>query len=187
MVLTNEIISKNFNLFQDYIKQFGVTKEQIAEVFDGKLENATFAMDCKTDGACDGALLHVVLRMLIPTALKINDLLSNDLKVSKETIVKIGLLQHLPKAFMFEKNDNTWEIEKRGLLYKFAPSKYALRLGARAVALAIKLGVDLSEEDIEALTCLDKDTNDEQAKFHSSPLAVIMRQANEIVMLELSK
>ena len=54
-------------------------------------------------------------------------------------------------------------------------------------AVANELGVSLTEEDIEAMLCLDKDVNDEQSKLHSSPLAVVMRQANEIVLLELMK
>jgi hypothetical protein len=187
MELTNEIIEKNFNLFKTKIESFGVSEGTLSNVFGDKLKTATFAMDAKSGAAMDGSLLNIVLRLLIPTALKINDVLSDDLKVSKEKIVKVGLLQHLSKAFMFEKNDNQWEIEKRGLVYKFTPSKYALKLGARSIAVANELGVSLTEEDIEAMLCLDKDVNDEQSKLHSSPLAVVMRQANEIVLLELMK
>ena len=60
----------------------------------------------------------------------------------------------------------------------------ALRLGGRSTALAIKLGVTLDENDIEALTIIDKDVNDEQAKLFATPLAVIVRQANELVIME---
>ena len=47
---------------------------------------------------------------------------------------------------MFIKNDNQWEIEKRGMVYKYAPSNVALKMGARSIIFAEKLGVKFSDE-----------------------------------------
>lgn len=183
-MITEEIKAKNYEIFLQKIENYGVTKETIEKVFGDSLLNATYAIDTQNHMAYEGSLLHIVLRSLIPYAIKINDVLPDNLKCDKDTIIKVGLLQHLAKAFMFIKNDNNWEIEKLGKMFKFAPNKIALRTGAKAIALAFKLGITLTDNEIEAITIIDKDTNDEQAKMFATPLAVIIRQANELILTE---
>ena len=181
--LNGEMKAKNFAFFCEKMKEFGVSEDKINEVFGNKLENATYAIDTKSNVAVGGSLLHVVLRGLTPIALKLNEILSPQIQLAKENIVKVCLLQHLAKAFMFEPNDNKWEIE-HGKPYRYTPTTHALRLGARSVAVASRLGMTLDESDIEALLSIDKDVNDEQAKYYTSPLALIIRQANEILNMQ---
>lgn len=185
MVLTNEIKEKNFSIFKEKMNEIlGVNDEKIEQVFGDKLFNATFAIEPRTNTAYEGSLLNVVLRQLTPRALKLNEILNPSIVQDKNKIIKICFLQHLAKAFMYEPNDNEWEKEKRGKMFKYADSKLALRLGSRSLAIALRLGVELDEYDIEALTIIDKDGNDEQAKFFTSPLAMIIKQANEQINME---
>lgn len=183
-MITEEIKNKNYSLFKKKMETFGVSEEKIDEVFGESLMNATFAMDANSGLAYEGSLLHTVLRTLTPYAIKLNELLPENIKVEQNSLVKVCLLQHLAKTEMFVKNDNSWEIEKLGKLFKFNTKKIALRLGMRSVALAMKLGIVLSDVELEAITIIDKDSNDEQAKFFANPISVIVRQANEITMLE---
>lgn len=179
-MITEEIKQKNYSIFLDKMQEIGITKERIEDVFGSTLMNATYSIDNNSGLSFEGSLLHTVLRTLTPIALKLNEILPENIKCKKEDIVKICLLQHLAKAEMFTKNDNQWEIEKLGKVFKYNPKKIALRLGSRSVALAIRLGVELTELDIESLTIIDKDSSDEQAKFFANPISVVIRQANEL-------
>lgn len=183
-MLTEEIKLKNYEIFLQKIEKYGVSKETIESVFGNELINATYAIDNQSHLAYEGSLLNTVLRTLIPYSLKLNDILPDNIKCDKDTIIKIGLIQHLAKSNMFIKNDNNWEIEKLGKMFKFAPNKIALRTGAKALAIAFKLGLTLTDNEIEAITIIDKDSNDEQAKLFATPLAVIIRQANELTLTE---
>lgn len=84
---------------------------------------------------------------------------------------------------MFEKNDNQWEIEKKGIAYKYAKSDVALKMGARSILLCQEMGIQFTPEEFEAMLILDKDDNDLQSKFYSNALSVIVKQANELTHL----
>jgi len=183
-MITEELKQKNFELFVKKMEDFGVTAERIQNVFGDKLINASFAIEPNSMLTYEGSLLHVVLRTFTPYAIKLNGLLPDEIKADQKSLVKVCLLQHLAKAFMFEKNDNAWEIEKLGKTFKYSQHKIALRLGARSLVLAMKLGVELNEYEVEALTIIDKGASDEQAKFFATPISVIVRQANELTTLE---
>ena len=55
--------------------------------------------------------------------------------ISRESLLKVCVIQHLSKIVMYEPNDNQWEIDKRGMLYKFAETEGCLKFGERSVRL----------------------------------------------------
>lgn len=181
-MITEEIKEKNFSIFIEKLNNLGFNLDLTDDMVN-KLKNATYSMNNEYGLGFDGSLLNTVLRVLTPYAVKLNNLLSEDLKVNQDKIVKVCLLQHLAKMNMFIKNDNQWEIEKLGKLYKYNPKKIALRLGARSVALANSLGITFDEEELEAMLIIDKDVNDDQKTF-ATPLSIIVKQANEWVTTE---
>ena len=58
-----------------------------------------------------------MLKVLTPYAVKLNELLPEDMRVNKNTLVKVCLLHHIAKAVRLVPNDNQWEVEKRLLTY----------------------------------------------------------------------
>lgn len=179
-----ELLEKNYEIFKKKIEPFGVTSEKIDEVFGDKLKLATFTPNNEDGLAYDGSLLNVILRTLTPFALKIADIIAVNVPIEKDSIIKVALLHQISKAVMFEKNDNQWEIEKRGLLYKYAPSKAGLKMGLRSLLLCQDLGVKFTEDEFEAMCCLDRLEDDKQAKFFSTPLSNVIRQANELTYID---
>lgn len=178
--LSEEARFKNYELFKKKLGDLGIDSDKIESILYDKLINAPYAIDTISGLAYDGSLLNTVLRVLTPFALKINDLLPENLRCEKASIVKVCLLQHLAKADMFIPNDNEWEINKLGRKYKYSNKKLALKLGARSLAIAIQMNVPLTEVEVEAMTIIDK-VDDEQAKIFANPLSVVIRQANELV------
>lgn len=170
-MITDELKNKNYAIFKQKLEEIGIDSSRFDE---DKIKNATFALDNALGLSYDGSLLHVVLRILTPYAIKINECLPESIRVDKAKIVKVCLLQHLSKIDMYIKTEKG---------YKFNPKIVAMRLGARSLAMANELGITFDSEEVEAMLACDKGNNDEQ-RWASRPLTVVVRQANELVPLE---
>ena len=179
MVLNNEIIEKNYLIFIKKLNQLGIETSILEEKLGDKIKHATF----NTTNGGDGTLLHVIIRILTPNAIKLSELNPFDnnpqdlIKFNKDSLIKVCLLSHLSKCEMFQKG-------KREGTYEYAPYPYALKMGLRSIALCQECNIPLTAEEIEAMTILDREI-EEQAKFFSSPLAQLIKIANELTFLQI--
>lgn len=180
ITLTEERRIQNFELFKKKLNSIGIDSTILVEKYGNELLNGTYAFSNAESGFCgDGTLLEVVLRTLTPTAIAINNLLSEDKKVESNSLIKVCFLHQLAKSIMVEPNDNKWEIEQRGILYKYKKSKYATKLGTKSISLCLECGISFNENELEAIFNLDRE-DDKQIKFYSSALATVLRQAIEL-------
>lgn len=185
MTITNEMKSKNMKLFFGKLNNLGIDTTLLEQKMSDKLCDAPFSMIGDEAVTCEGSLLNITLRHLTPLALKINDLLPEEKRVKQESIIKVCLLSHIAKSVMFVKNDNQWEIEKRGMLYKYAKTDVALKLFARSIQLSQECDIKFTLEEFEAMLIMDRDDNDAQSKLYSTPLSVVVKQANDLLRLTL--
>lgn len=163
-----------------FVKRVGTYGLQFNELYTPELiGNASWDMSTAQGLGYEGSMLQVVLRTLIPTALKIAESFSENMRPEQTSIVKVLLLQHIGKTEMFVKNTNQWEIEKRGKIYDFNPNLPALKLGTLSAIRVIDMGVKLTTEEFEAMTSIDCKDDDTQFKLSASILAHIVRQAND--------
>ena len=175
---------KNYELYLKKLNQLGIDTTKLAEDFGEKIAEATFSVNESNGLAYDGALLHTILYKLTPYAIKINELFPADLQVDKQSLVKVCLLHQIAKAVRLEKNDNEWEVKNRGLIYKYVGGQPSIRTGLHSLVMATNSGIQFTPEEAEAMTVNDRDLSDDQARWHSSLMASIIRQANEMVYLE---
>jgi hypothetical protein len=96
------------------------------------------------------------------------------------------LLHQIAKAVRLIPNDNQWEVEKRGLAYKYNGDLPSIRTGLHSVSMCFECGIPLNTEEIEAMTINDRDLSDDQARWHASIMASIIRQANELTYLTIN-
>jgi hypothetical protein len=59
-----------------------------------------------------------------------------------------------------------------------------MRVGERSAYYSINNGVSLSEEEYQSIINFDKPEDDKMSKFHGSTLSIILRQANELSIIE---
>lgn len=183
-MITDGLKEKNYSIFLKKLEELGINIEKLENKYGEQLKNGTYSISKEHGLAYEGSLLNVVLRKLTPFALKTNEILPEGVKVEDtKKIIKVCLIQHLAKVLMFTKNENEWEVTKLGKLFTYAPTKMAMRLGVRSVALAMDLGIVLDEEEIEAITVIDKEGSDD-IKCYARPLATVIRIANELVTTE---
>jgi hypothetical protein len=69
-------------------------------------------------------------------------------------------------------------------MYEFNDELTSMRVGERSAYYALKYGVELSEDEYQSIINYDKPEDDKQAKWHSSTLSTILKQANELAIIE---
>lgn len=174
----------NYELYLKKLNQIGIDTTKLAEDFGEQIAEATFSVNSDNGLAYDGALINTILYKLTPYAIKLNELYPQEIQVDKNSLVKVCLLHQIAKAVRLTKNDNEWEIKNRGLVYKYTTNQPSIRTGLHSLVIAQNCGIQFTPEEAEAMTVNDRDLTDDQARWHSSLMASIVRQASEMVYLE---
>ena len=184
-MLSEDIILKNYDDFKKRLETYvGVeeTKNLINSLGgDDVVMDASYANLTDSGLAYKGSLIESMLN-ITKYAVKINQLLPENKQANLSSIVKVGLLHHIAKVLLYEPNDNNWEITNRGMVYKYnSELEGALRVGERSTLLSSNAGIKFSELEYEAMRIMDKTNDDNYAKYYSSSLSIVIKQANEIV------
>ena len=69
-------------------------------------------------------------------------------------------------------------------MYDFNEELISMRVGERSIYYATKYGISLTEEEYQAILNYDKSEDDKQSKWYSSTLSTILKQANELAIIE---
>lgn len=184
--MTQEEKEKNFDLFIKKVEQCGVNTEKLVENYGDALRNAPFTNINDNGNAYPGSLINIVLKTLTPYAVRLNELLPEEQRVDKTTLVKICLLHHIGKAIKLVPNTNSWEVEKRHMLYTYNNELPSIRTGLMSLSMLNECGIFLTKEEIEAITINDRDLTDDQSRFFASTMASIIRMANELTYIEIN-
>lgn len=186
-MISEEVKEKNLNLFFKKLSQLDVNIDRLSEMLGDQLKEASFTNTNDFGNAYPGSLLEIVLKVLTPYAVKINELLPEEQRVDKNTLVKVCLLHHIAKAVRLVPNNNQWEVEKRLMVYKYDDSQPSIRTGLHSLILAQNAGIGFTAEEAEAMTVNDRDLTDDQARWFSSVMSTIVRQANELTYVQINK
>lgn len=178
----------NLNLYLMKLTQLGVDVSNVSDDFKKKLMDATFVPQDDFGNAHCGSLLEIVMRILTPYAIKLNEMLPSEVQVDKNELVKVCLLHHIAKAVRLVPNDNEWEIQKLRKVFKYDENQPSIKNGLHSAVLASQeFNVPLTAEFMEAMTINDRDLSDNQARFHCSTMASIIRMANEMTYLHINQ
>lgn len=192
--MQKDIKAKNFATFKTCLIKLaneaqGVSEdsiERLVESLGGEeaIMEAPFASKAEDGSAEDGALVKNVIK-LTKIAKAINEILPEGVRADEWSLNKVCFLSHLAKALMYEPNDSTWEVNNKGIMYKFVELEGALRVGERSALLASNAGIQFTPEEYEAMRVFDKSgEEDTMLKFFSSPISVVVRQANELLFTQ---
>lgn len=185
MPLTQEQVVKNTK------KYFVTGQEQkfITDEFIAFLGNDFMTAPASTskdlNNAFEGGLVDHLLKTT-KYAIGINSILPDELKLTKEQIIKVCFLYQIGKAHLFVKNTSDWHINK-GIFYDFNNELISMKVGERSAFYALSNGITLTEDEYQAIINHDKDDSDKQAKFHTSPLGTLLKHANDWAVIEEKK
>lgn len=178
-ILSEENANTEWVKFYENFTNVGLSKFFDMDQLKEQLATSPCAISESMGTAYKGALL-VHINMTLALAQRIAKMISGTLPVDDASLIKVICLMHLSKRLVYIENDNEWEIKNRGLNFKFNDDiEGVLKGGERSALEALNRGINISEIEFEAITCLDDD-NDASKRTHQSQLTMIVRQANEL-------
>lgn len=186
-MLTEEKINLNYTSFVKKLEQYNIYPQVMADdvEFNNLLAKASAFTSEESGGAYEGSLVEHITRTAI-IAFKINEILQPEVKVTPiDSIIRVCYLHQIAKAIMITKNTVDWEI-KKGKPFTFAKELPALKVGEYSIFLCNKYGIELTEDEYEAILSVDKE-EDSQTKYFSSVLSQILITSVNLANMERKK
>ena len=179
LTLSEEKFNQEWSTFWTNMTTTGLAEHFDADKLMNQMKTAAGAISMDTGLAYPGALI-VHINLFTALAQRLAKMVCGTFP-DINNVVKVCCLQHLSKIEMYEPNDNQWEIDKRGFVYKFAETEGCLKFGERSALNAMNAGVKLTPIEFEAICSLDKDGEEaKNRKYVVNILSTIIRQANEL-------
>jgi len=185
-MLTKELIKKQATAYFNAGEKYDYMNDDLMEFLGSEFVAAPASTKLDTYNAFEGGLVDHILRVT-RYALKLNDILPEDMQQTKDTIVKVCCLFQIGKAHMFIPNPSQWHRDKLGQMYEFNNDQIAMRVGERSIRYATSFGIELTDNEYQAIINYDKLDTDRQAKYHTETLGMLLKQANDLAIMEEKK
>ena len=183
MVELKEKINKNNQTFLEKNELYGILTKELLEYLGEDLLTAPASTMKSLHNAFPGGLIDHILKTT-KYAIGINKLLPTGMEVEAQSIVKVCFLHQIGKTFLYKWCESEWHRNNQGKMYEFNEELTSMKIGERSVYYAMKYGVKLSEEEYQAIVNYDKPEDDKQSKWYGSTLSTILKEANELAIIE---
>lgn len=194
-MINEEKINLNYTRWVTRLKKYNCYSDLMINELGEKIKNASFALIENSGAAYQGSMLNVVINNLCLIAHHLNENAFGEdskqkklhpyLQANNYMLMRVLLLQHIAKAEMFVIQENQWK-QKNGYIYDFNPDlDTCMKCGERSIYLCMKYGIQLSEEEYEAMRIIDKE--EMSVTQYISPLCQIVKMANQLVSIELHR
>ena len=176
--LTEQQVNVEWLKLYDIFERTGLKEYYDMDKLKEELAKSPCAINEEMGTAYKGALL-VHINMTTALAQRIAKMISGTFQVDENSLLKACAIMHLSKRFLYVENDNEWEINNRGLNFKFNKElEGCLKGGERSALEALNNGVKLTPTEFEAIKSLD--VEEETKNPFKSILTTIIKQANEL-------
>lgn len=182
MALTKEKIAKNTKRYYATLEKYGFFNDDLVELLGEDFIKAPASTREDYHNSFEGGLIEHLLRVA-KYAININEVLPENLRVDATSLLKVALLHQIGKAKLYIPKNSDWH-NKNGIFYDFNSDLISMKIGERSIYYITKCNLKLTELEYQAIISYDKDENDKQAKYHTDMLGVILRQANELAIIE---
>lgn len=181
-MLSQEHIKKNAKQYLESAKEYGAMNDELMEFLGESIIAAPASPKSDMFNCFEGGLIDHMLRVA-KYAVNYNDQLNEKVQLNKSQLVKVSLLHQIGKTFLFKENDSQWHIDNLGEYYVYNNELISMKVGERSVFYAMRFGIDLTEEEYQAIINFDKEF-DKQSKYFTTNLGKILKQANEAAIME---
>jgi len=176
-------ILKNKEIFLEKNKLYGVLPKELLDFLGEDLITAPASSMTSLHNAFPGGLIDHILRTT-KYAIGINKLLSPNMEVDTHSIVKVCFLHQIGKTFLYKWNESEWHRKNQGKIYEYNEELVSLKIGERSAYYSLKYGVELTDEEYQSIINYDKSDEDKQSKWYGCTLSTILKQANELAIIE---
>lgn len=182
-----ENLDEIYNLYVEKLKAYGLYSEAMFSEIGDKIKNVPYNLLPRQGGNNVGDMIKTTLYILCVVGMSINKSIESTpitkpLAVADtKSLIRTLLILNLGKATMFERETEDWKI-KKGELFRFSTdSNTIMTTGERTIYLCNKYGIQLTEEEVEAIYLNSKDTN----TLYARPLANMVKAANDFTLRTL--
>lgn len=180
-------IEKNKKAFYASVKAYNVCRiELVDKLADMGLFESPASTMLSLHNAFPGGLVDHLLRVA-SYAVKINDTLPDELKQTKESVIRVSLLHGIGKVGLYTPCKSEWHIKNQGKMYEFNEQLTSMTIGERSVYYMIKNNQCdgwLTDLEYQAILNYDKTESDKMAEWHTSPLGVILKMAIKLAIMD---
>lgn len=192
-MLSEEKINSNYVKWVKCLEKYNCFSQIMVDDIGDKIKNAPFTLHENMGGAYQGAMIDIVLNHLCTIAAHINEngfkgddenkVNHPNLYVNKFMLMRVLLLQHISKAEMFVPQEQVWKA-KNGQFYDFSTDlNTKLKTGERSLFMCQKYGIELSEEEYEAMCIIDK--SEENGDIYSNSLSMLVKYVNKLTAIDV--
>jgi hypothetical protein len=178
-----EKILKNREKFEKTNDVHKILNEELLNFLGEDLYTAPASNMESMYNAYPGGLIDHILKVTKYT-LFLNDSLPESIRLKKESIIKVCFLHQIGKSKLFKFCESEWHRKNTGKIYDFNEDLVSMRVGERSVYYALSYGVGLTEEEYQSIINFDKPDDDKQSKWYGSTLSTLLKQANELSIIE---
>jgi hypothetical protein len=178
-MLTKEQIQKNQERFLEVNGKQQMFTQALVQFLGDAYFTAPASTMLSLHNAFPGGLLDHSIKVC-RNMIQMNRMLPTDMQVAEKSIYKVAFLAEIGKTFLYRPCLSKWHRENQGKMYEFDESLTSMRVGERSIYYALQFGVELTQEEFQAVLNVDKPLDDLQAKWHSTTLAQLLRQATDL-------
>ena len=178
-----EKIVKNKEKFNKTNEAYNILTKELLDYLGEDLYSSPASNMESMYNAFPGGLVDYILRVT-KYGINLNDILPDNQKVDKSSIIKVCFLHQLGKVRLYKFCESEWHRKNQGKMYDFNEDLVSMRVSERSAYYTMKFGVDLTEEEYQSIVNYDKTDDDKQSKWYGSTLSTILRMANELAIIE---
>jgi len=184
-MLDRENIVKNTKHYFATGEKYGFMTKELMEFLGTDFISAPASTMADLHNAFEGGLIDHTLRVT-KYAVLINGILPKDknMAVDMNSLIKVCCLHQIGKAKLYLPCTSEWHIKNQGKMYEFKNDLTSMSVGERSAKYAMEFGVKLTDDEYQAILNFSKDDSDKQAKYHSSMLSTILKQAIQLAIVE---
>ena len=184
--MTESKINEIYVSFITELENAGVNTERLVEfIGEDRIKKSPAGLEVSSGLAFDGALLLLMMTSL-RYARSIVRMGDNEFNIDDKSLTKVVLLHHIGKALMYEVNEDEWQRNKRGFLYKWVDNETVLKAGERSLYVTQRCGIELTEAEFEAMKINDKTDDDKFSMLHITPLSMIVKMADDLSYMRVN-
>ena len=184
--MTEAKLNEIYVSFVTELENAGVDTSKLIEFLgEENIKNCPAGIEQSSGLAFPGALLLLMMTSL-RYARSIVASGNNEFSIDDKSLTKVVILHHIGKVQMYQENDDEWQRNKRGMLYKWVNNETILKAGERSLYITQKCGIELTEAEFEAMKINDKTDDDKFSMLHITPLSMIVKMADDLSYMRVN-
>ena len=182
-MLDKKAIAKNKKILEMTNEKYQVFTPKLMEFLGESLFTAPASTMLSLHNACEGGLVDHLIKVAKYAAM-FNEILPEPMRYTKESVLKVSFLCEIGKVFLYKPCTSEWHRKNQGKMYEFAENNVSMSVGERSLFYALSNDVILNEAECQAILNYTKNDDDNQVRWHSTPLAKLLKTAIEFAIME---